>query len=254
MLIGVEMRKLSSEIYEKGEFLTNIINIDEFDKHLQESPEDKNQLNQEGNANSDASSEKINNSPMEKSKSTKSIKRPIRSKFSMGKAKIDNFEIKEDSGKKNNAIRESGGKLNAKMLERLEEEPKKSPTPFEYKIPSESYIEHIKDFEEEAIEDDEEERTLRYLEKKYLAPEFLFNSINPQQSAKTSTEDTLRFEHIVNKILSENYIDYKWYFFVHQFVNKIITTVRPNQNRPNEVIDYNDYVTIRCIRWDSHLK
>lgn len=62
------------------------------------------------------------------------------------------------------------------------------------------------------------------------------------------------FESIVNKILSESLIDYKWYFYVHLFVNKIINTIRPNPNRPNEVINFNDYVTVKNIKWMNHLK
>lgn len=33
-----------------------------------------------------------------------------------------------------------------------------------------------------------------------------------------------------------------------------MNTIKPNANRPNEVIHYKDYVTIRRIKWKNHLK
>ena len=62
------------------------------------------------------------------------------------------------------------------------------------------------------------------------------------------------FEHIVNEVLNENMIDYKWYFYVQLYIHKIVNTVRPNPNRLTEVINYNDYVNVATIKWANHLK
>lgn len=37
-------------------------------------------------------------------------------------------------------------------------------------------------------------------------------------------------------------------------MEKIVNTIKPNANRPNEVIHYKDYVTVRRIRWKNYLK
>lgn len=136
------------------------------------------------------------------------------------------------------------------MLDKLE---KKPAAPYEFIPPNDSYLDNIAHQMRETF-NEESEGYIKYLEKKYLAPEFLFNEIDQNCLFTGIEHPQVIFEHIVNQILSEYYVDYKWYFYIHLFINKILKTIRPNANRPNEVINFNDYVTVRSIKWNTHLK
>lgn len=187
----------------------------------------------------------------DRSKFVPKLGKTMKQPFAMRKANIEAVDQKVlSSSVRNTPNKESGVKLNAEMLNKLDGQA--SPPPFELFIPSESYAEYIEDSENDS--DTSKDAELLYLEKKYLSKEFLFNNIEPQNSTFRKHDDCLRFEYLVNKILADTMIDYKWYFYIHYYVNKIIKTIRPNANRPNEVIDYNDYVTVRPIKWKNHLK
>ena len=149
----------------------------------------------------------------------------------------------------NKVVKEQSSKLSAELLDQLQKDP---PAPYEF-LPTDSYLENVHFIMKDNI-NDENETYVKYLEKKYLAPEFLFNEIDQKFLVQGIEHPQVIFEHIINQILSEYYVDYKWYFYVHLFVNKILKTIRPNPNRPNEVINFNDYVTVRSIKWNSHLK
>lgn len=160
------------------------------------------------------------------------------------------FEEKVVNGStKSKVVKEQSSKLSAELLDQLQKSPS---TPYEFVPPTESYLENISQHMRETFE--ENEGYMKYLEKKYLAPEFLFNEIDKECLLQGIEHPQVIFEHIVNQILAEYYVDYKWYFYIHMFVNKILKTIRPNPNRPNEVINFNDFVTVRSIKWNSHLK
>lgn len=174
-------------------------------------------------------------------KDVKIAKKNNKQMLSMRRANIESSESKIIGvASKNSPGKEAGPKLNADLLSKLEFQ---GPPPFQLNSATDSYLEDLRNFRDDSYE--ESIVDTKYLEKKYLSSEFLFNSIDPQRSLMQSDTFCLRFENLVNKILSENEVDYKWYFYIHNFVNKIIKTVKPNANRPNEVINYNDYVTVR---------
>jgi len=218
------MRKLSSSLDEKGEYRNAFLfSNEEKDFQFLEDEERKSQV----------SSEKQMVIEIDETSPTK--KTPMR------KAHL------EESVKSLQPIRqqskeiEAGLKLNAQMLERLEQD---QPSYSKYQIPSDSYLEEVKIIKTEYDED--YEINIKYLEKKYLSPEFLFHNLETQNSAiDEGSNPNIIFEHLVNTILAQNYIDYKWYFYIHLYIHKIINNVRPNPNRQREVIKYNDYVTIR---------
>jgi hypothetical protein len=140
-------------------------------------------------------------------------------------------------------------KLSSELLSKLDSMVIHPPS--DHKIPSSSYLEGISELHN--IDHEEPDAIQNYLEMKYLSQEFRFHTIQ-QQNAKSAYSPHLRFESIVNNILSEYHIDYKWYFYMHSFIDKIMKTVRPNPNRPNEVVNYNEYVTVKTVQWKDHLK
>jgi hypothetical protein len=123
--------------------------------------------------------------------------------------------------------------------------------PVDNKIPSASYLDGLSEFD--IVDNDDPETIQNYLEKKYLSQDFRFHKIGMQHSVSAYSPN-LKFENNVNNILSDHSIDYKWYFYIHSFIDKIINTIRPNANRPNEVVNYTEYVTVRSIQWKDHLK
>lgn len=178
-------------------------------------------------------------------------KKASKPNFSMRKAHVDSADLKIGNvSSKTSPNKESTEvKLNAEMLSKLETHEVR---PFELSIPSASYANDIEESDKGSEQDEEDE--LLYLERKYLSKEFLYNNNEPQVSSQTSQANYLRFEALVNSMLNDASISYKWYFYIQLYINKITTQLRPNPNRPNEVIDYNDYVNIRCINWKNHLK
>lgn len=144
-------------------------------------------------------------------------------------------------------------KLNPNILkehDNLERNLAELPT-LENRIPKESYIENITELND--IESNQDAIN-RYLEKKYLAQEFIEG--NGEDLARPENEfiPSLKFENLVNRILQNNYVEKKWYFPIHTFIDKIAKTIRPNKHLPNEVAHYKDYVTIRKVKWMNHLK
>jgi hypothetical protein len=148
-----------------------------------------------------------------------------------------------------NAPKDLITKLSPELLSKLDSSVKHPPV--DNKIPSTSYLEGISEFDN--IDNDDPETIQNYLEKKYLSQDFRFHQIDMQHS-NSAYSPNLKFENNVNNILSDNSIDYKWYFYIHSFIDKIINTIRPNANRPNEVVNYTEYVTVRSIQWKDHLK
>lgn len=140
-------------------------------------------------------------------------------------------------------------KLSSELLSKLDSMVIHPPS--DDKIPSSSYLEGISELHN--INHEDTDAIQNYLEMKYLSQEFRFHTIQ-QQNAKSAYSPHLRFESIVNNILSRYHIDYKWYFYMHSFIDKIMKTVRPNPNRPNAVVNYIDYVTVKTVQWKDHLK
>lgn len=138
--------------------------------------------------------------------------------------------------------------LNFELLSKLEEQGARPYDPL--KLTS-SFIEKV-NIEEDMSEDGDCNEA--YIERTYLANDFLSSRISPYNATITNSEWSLLFENIVNRVLIDNEINYKWYYYVHSFVDKIINGIRPNLNRPNEVINYNDYVNVLCVKWKNHLK
>lgn len=154
-------------------------------------------------------------------------------KFKMLKANID--DITEKSKEPQASPLEVGGKLSAQLLEQLEQYQNTVPV---FEAQNESIIDEFKNMK---LSVNEEEENIAYLEKKYLSPEFLFHNLESQNSLHQSENPSIIYEQLVNDILNESMVDYKWYFYVQFYVYKIINTVKPNQKRINEVVDYNGY-------------
>lgn len=187
----------------------------------------------ERSINNDVSKNDLNKSPKNKKKVN------FKPGLSMRKANADSPDSRNLANINKNS-KDQEFCLSADLLNKLEEQGLE-PAPIESKLPNPSYLEEVMEYQE--FEEDEIEANQKFLEKKYLSQDFLFNNIDPQR-AKINDGFSLRFEHVVNKILSEKEIDYKWYFYVHSFINRIINTIKPNLNRPNEVVNYNEYVNV----------
>jgi hypothetical protein len=248
------MRKLSS-LDERGKYyLVNLVEIDgvfnlsnDINYAMRNDDRDDVSLvnsDKERSVNNDFSKNDQTKYPKTKKKVA------FRPFLSMRKAQADSPESRTNLANLKSNSKEQEFMLSADLLNKLEEQGLE-PTPIESKLPDPSYLEEMMEYQE--FEENEIEANQKFLEKKYLSQDFLSNNIEPQR-AKLTEGFSLRFEHVVNKILMEKEIDYKWYFYVHSFINRIINTIKPNLNRPNEVVNYNEYVNVLCVKWKNHLK
>ena len=165
--------------------------------------------------------------------------------ITMAKASTDKEEYVPLGKKKSSG---NNGKLNAEMLEKLEKMEMSIPT---FYSPTQSIIGELKNVIGENKDQNEifkmsksiDDADISYIEQ-YMTPEFLSMKISRESSYLTDRNSNIIFEDIVNDVLLENSIHHKWFYYVQLYVHMIVNIVKPNPNRQNEVINYNDYVKV----------